>query len=127
MTPEELKAHDELKMLAWMESEYVRCGYMYSGSVGPDQYPTLQQFDNEHDRVVDAFEALEAAGIARRRDCRAWTYELVPARRVDLIEEHNLDVVWQRKAPYFYPNDPSFGEVPRVRAAAALDRKDTKR
>lgn len=103
---------DQEQVLAAFESEYVSCGYMYSGGIGPEF--AGRESGLGFDRALAAIKALTAAGVLRRRDCVAWRYELVPAERVKLIDAHGLREKWQDKASHFYPNHPEYGEIPRV-------------
>jgi len=94
------------------EAEYVRCGYMYSGEMSPEYLGRVTGLG--FDRALAAIKALVAAGVLQRRKCDAWTYELVPAERARLITTHGLSERWEDAAPYFYPNDPRYGEIPSV-------------
>ena len=111
---------DTRRALLAYEAEYVRCGYMYSGEMSPEYLG--RETGLGFDRALDAIKALVAAGVLERRQCEAWTYELVPAQRARLISAHRLSERWQVAAPHFYPNDARYGEVPSVmRLACSTD------
>jgi hypothetical protein len=105
-------ADDSHRALQAYKAEYVRIGYMYAGEMSPDYLG--RETEMGFDRALAAIKDLVAAGILRRRECLAWTYELVPAERAKLIDTHRLAADWEARAPYFYPNSPVYGEIPRV-------------
>ncbi len=103
---------DAARALQAYQAEYVRVGYMYAGEMSPDYLG--RETGLGFDRALGAIKDLTAAGLLRKRKCLAWTWELVPAERAKLIDTHGLAADWEARAPYFYPNSPVYGEIPRV-------------
>ncbi|MCL4296210.1 MAG: hypothetical protein KJ077_10800 [Anaerolineae bacterium] len=100
-----------------MIARYIEHGYMYSGCLHPNGGVLFQALKiNPPDRVYKLIEELLACGKVQVRQCQAYAIELPAAKRVELIQEHQLDRVWEENAPYFYPNG-SGGEVTSVRNA----------
>lgn len=89
--------------------EYVEDGYIYSGSIPANHYAFYGNRAN-YERLWE----LEKEGKIVRRECEAVAFQLPVEKRLELIREHNLDVEWQKKAPFFYPNGPK-GEVTEVK------------
>jgi hypothetical protein len=100
---------DADKVLAAYRAEYLRHGYMYSGSMGPDVAARLAGIG--HDAAWAAIGDLVKDQMVQRRDCEAWTYELPAAERVRLIGQYGLRDRWERTGACFYPNSPEHGEV----------------
>jgi hypothetical protein len=105
-------ADDSHSVMQAYQAEYVRIGYMYSGEMSPEYLGRKTGLG--FDRALAAIKDLVAAGLLRKRECLAWTWELVPAERAKLIDTHGLAADWEARAPYFYPNSPVYGEIPRV-------------
>jgi hypothetical protein len=111
-TAEQHHRTDAELVLARYRAEYVRIGYMYAGEMSPDYAGRVTGLD--FDRALAAIKQLLADGVLRRRKCLSWTYELVPAERLKLINASGLRERWEAEAPYFYPNSPVYGEIPFV-------------
>lgn len=101
----------ERKLVEYAEKEYVKCGYMYSGSISPN-YSEINKICGKKNSL-DVLFSLVKKHILQKRNCDALSFELVIPRRKKLIKKHNLAKVWQKYAPYFYPND-EHGEVTKV-------------
>jgi hypothetical protein len=108
---------DTSRVRGLYEDRYLSSGYMHSGSDGPQR--VSHKTGLGLDRTLAAIESLITGGVLRRRDCPAWSYELTPAERARLIDAHGLRGRWEAEAPYFYPNHPQYGEIPRVFRQAA--------
>lgn len=99
-----------------MRSEYIRVGFLYSGSVS-NQFLS-GRLGLSWDAVNTAVDLLLARRIIRIRKCLSRSLELSPAERVGIIEKHNLAADWQNRGACFYPLDEQFGEIPRVKREA---------
>ncbi len=111
----------EVLVLGAAEAEYVRRGYMTTGAIGADACDARHAQISETN-YLRGLDGLVERGELRRRHCRAVRYELPPDRKMALIDEHHLDQEWERTAAAFYPNQPTWGEIPRVRAYAGEER-----
>ena len=92
---------DAVTLLAFMEAEYVRAGYMYSGEAAPNHSDVRSLFGDWSDpatRARTATEELLAAGLIRRRECQAESYALTARRRVELVDLHDLRRQWAEDA-----------------------------
>lgn len=107
---------DAAKVLDFMRTEYIRVGYMYSGSVSVQFL--CARLGLSWDAVKAAVDLLLARRVIRIRKCLSRSLELSPAERVTIIEKHNLATDWQNRAACFYPLDEQFGEIPRVKTEA---------
>lgn len=96
-----------------MRAEYIRVGYLYSGSVGI-QFLSAR-LGLSWDAVNTAVEFLLARRIIRIRTCLSRSLELSPSERLSIIDKHNLATDWQNRAACFYPLDEQVGEIPRVK------------
>ena len=113
-TPSRLLVHvDAGKILDLMRAEYIRVGYLYSGSVGI-QFLSAR-LGLSWDAVNTAVEFLLARRIIRIRTCLSRSLELSPSERLSIIDKHNLATDWQNRAACFYPLDEQVGEIPRVK------------
>ena len=113
-TPSRLLLHlDAGKILDFMRAEYIRVGYLYSGSVGI-QFLSAR-LGLSWDAANTAVELLLARRIIRTRRCLSRSLELTPSERLSIIEKHDLATDWQDRAACFYPLDDQVGEIPRVK------------
>lgn len=88
------------------KKEYIERGYMYSGSISPFEHQTKNY-------ELSVYKELVNLKLIQRRSCDAFCYELTQPERKKLINEKKLNIIWQDKAPYFYPNG-EYGEVTKV-------------
>ena len=107
---------DANKIVDFMRADYIRVGFLYSGSVGI-QFLSAK-LNLSCDAVNTAVDLLLAQRIIRIRKCLSRSLELSPWERVRIIEKHNLATDWQNRGACFYPLDERFGEIPRVKREA---------
>lgn len=101
----------ERKVLEFMEQEYVRVGYMYSGGITINDQRLAKIIGDNH--PVDVMFSMAKKGLIEKRKCEALAFQLTAQKRLQLIQKHNLAVEWEKTAPFFYPNSPH-GEVTSV-------------
>lgn len=75
------------KLLKFMRDDYIKNGYMYSGSW---PYTSLK----EEGFTKDDISELQKAGLLQRRNCEEYAFELTASERGNLITNHNLCSVW---------------------------------
>ena len=95
-----------------MKKIYIEYGYMYSGCVGFCEIENVLE-SNDYKEIFKIIVELIDNKLIQKRDCDGFALELTIEEKKLLILENNLDIVWQEKAPYFYPNE-DFGEVKKV-------------
>ena len=78
------------KLLKFMRDDYIKNGYMYSGSW---PYTSLKEEGFSKDDISE----LQKAGFLQRRNCEEYAFELTPKERGVLITNHNLCSVWFEK------------------------------
>ena len=94
------------ELLAHFEQEYIRSGYIYSGSI-PMNATIFHQNKGNLDK---AFE-LVAEGKLEHRNSESRSFQFPISRRKELIEKNNLAEEWEKgDGRVFYPNGP-YGEV----------------
>lgn len=108
------------KILRFMQEEYIRCGYMYSGACQPCFLERRLGLTNAD--MGPAMERLIATGHVRVRKCQAFNYELTPRERLRLIDKHDLRNGFEDRGHAFYPNDQAHGEIPCVEREASRKR-----
>ena len=101
----------ERKLVEYAEKNYIETGYMYSGNISPNIFEIIKICGKNNS--LNVLFSLVKKHILQKRNCQALSFELVIPRRKKLIKKHNLSKVWQKNAPYFYPND-EHGEVTHV-------------
>ena len=101
----------ERKILELMEQEYIRKGYMYSGSISINNHRLLKIIGD--DNPVDVMFRMVKKGLIEKRKCEALAFQLPAQKRLQLIKKYNLAVEWEKTAPFFHPNSP-YGEVTSV-------------
>lgn len=108
-----------LRLLAYLEREYVALGYVYSASRTPADI-ARHVFGGDEEAADAALLELTAAGLVRRRSCPGERYELSDAERRRLVLAHGLDEAWARDeaASAFNPRG-RFGEITSVIGHAA--------
>jgi hypothetical protein len=109
------------RLLAVFRREYLESGYLYSGCLAPLRLARLLRTDGlavSVRQVERAADELIAAGVVRVRPVSAFKWELVPAERLRLVEEHGLRETWVAEHPWSYPLDPVCGEIGRLDRAA---------
>ena len=94
------------------EQEYIKWGYLYSGSTSGTILNSIQNRKLIWELVSE--------GKLQKRDCDGLAFELVIKRRKQLIKEYDLSNVWEKNAPYFYPNQEPYGEVWKVLNSKSL-------
>ena len=107
LKPDSAVSMDDLskeEILRMFEREYIKKGYIYSGSFPQNAsvFRNRQNWEKAHDLVVE--------GKLQIRNCEGRSFELPVERRCELIEKHGLADEWEREAPFFHPNGP-YGEV----------------
>lgn len=88
--------------------EYIKRGYIYSGSIPANHYVF---YDNKAN--FDKLLELQKDGKIERRNCEGFSFELSAQKRLQLILKHNLAVEWEKTGNVFYPNS-QYGEVTSV-------------
>ena len=92
------------------EQRYIESGYMYEGHIAPNMSVIIKLCKDPFKVLCNLIEK----NILIKRDCHAISFALVKSRRLELIREHDLSNVWQKKASCFYPNSLECGEIPKV-------------
>ena len=108
-----------LRLLSYLEREYVALGYVYSASRTPADI-ARHVFGGDEEAADAALLELIAAGLVRRRSCPGERYELSDAERHRLVLAHGLVEAWARDeaASAFAPRG-RFGEITSVMERAA--------
>jgi hypothetical protein len=108
------------KVYELLKKEYIERGYAYSGSLS-FEYIAKYALDvndfKDREIVLNALDELISNGIAQKRNCQAYAFELTGKERKKLILENKLDSKWQndKTGSAFYPNSLN-GEVVKVLA-----------
>ena len=105
---------DARRLLNFFKRRYISSGYMYSGMIPGNAFPSPNYSPKTIQELLDA-------GLVRIRKCDGLAYELTPSQRKRLILKYGLAAKWEKDVgKVFYPNRED-GEVVTVMKECELN------